>query len=472
MGTGLITDRHSLNPAPRVFHGGLLALLALSVILHFFGLSRFNMLVFDEVFYAKYGHNYFHHLAVFDVHPPLGKLLIGAGMWIADALGYAGQLTNTLTGAERAPWAYRWVDAGFGSMLPLLATGVAWELTRRWRVALLSGLFVLLAGLFLVEARYALINIFMVVFGLTGHWLWLRGLSVSSVRNRYTHWLLAGLALGACLSVKWNGLSFLGVIWAMTGLAWIAARYLPSPPRFARLHWQGLIACFVVVPALLYGAQWTPHLRINDMSFQEAHAQMLRYHQNLKDGPSEHPYCSRWTIWPLMIRPISYLYEAGRDAAGPLPPITEKVPQSEQQTVYVVHALINPLLTWWSCVALLGLAAAFVFKPPRAEEPHNTEGRWPLGYLLLAFASGWLPWALVGRCQFLYLYMPSLAFAMVATAWAVDVLMSHGHTAIRMAGYAVLASVSASFVFFLPIYLGLPLQPASFYTRMWLSSWV
>ena len=41
-----------------------------------------------------------------------------------------------------------------------------------------------------------------------------------------------------------------------------------------------------------------------------------------------------------------------------------------------------------------------------------------------------------------------------------------------LAGYAVLASVSASFVFFLPIYLGLPLQPASFYTRMWLSSWV
>ncbi len=68
--------------------------------------------------------------------------------------------------------------------------------------------------------------------------------------------------------------------------------------------------------------------------------------------------------------------------------------------------------------------------------------------------------------------MPSLAFAMVATAWAVDLLMSHGNTGVRMAGYAVLASVSASFVFFLPIYLGLPIQPASFYTRMWLGSWI
>ncbi|MCF8167378.1 MAG: phospholipid carrier-dependent glycosyltransferase [Rhodoferax sp.] len=101
---------------PRFFFWSLLLLQVASLGLHFYGLSRFNTLVFDETSYARYGHNYFNHLPTFDAHPPLGKLLIGAGMWLADLWGYStAEPTNLLSGAERAPWANRWVHALFGS---------------------------------------------------------------------------------------------------------------------------------------------------------------------------------------------------------------------------------------------------------------------------------------------------------------------------------------------------------------------
>lgn len=468
---------------PLLFSG--LLLLAAGLVLHFAGLSRINTLVFDEVYYAKYGHAYFHGQTVFDVHPPLGKYLIGLGMWIADAIGYNGYLTNTLSGAARAPWAYRWMDALFGSVLPLIAFLLTWQLTKRVRAAVLAGVFMLCSGLFLVEARYGLINIFMVVFGLLGHWQWLRALDASSARGRHVQYLLAGLALGACVSVKWNGLAFLGVVWALTGLAWVAAwRGSPTAQRFAALRPPVLVLYFVVVPALLYAMQWVPHMRLNTMSFKEVHAQMLGFHKNMKDGPGEHPYCSRWHTWPLMLRPINYLYEQSRSAGDPLPPYAEKVPQEQARVVYVAHAIGNPLLAWWSCIALLGAAVLMLRNAKlrtragfasgsQARSNHAAHGNaWVWGYVVLAFAASWLPWALIGRCQFLYLYMPSFAFAIIAAALLVDWLAARAQPIWRNAAYVIAALIIGNFVYFAPIYLALPISPHDFHARMWLRSWI
>ena len=52
---------------------GLLALLALSLLLLSAGLWRFNMLLFDELSYARYAHNDLRQLLVLDGHAPLGS---------------------------------------------------------------------------------------------------------------------------------------------------------------------------------------------------------------------------------------------------------------------------------------------------------------------------------------------------------------------------------------------------------------
>ena len=464
-------------PTPRVFLWGLLVLQALSFALHFYGLSRFNTLVFDETAYARFGHNYLNGLTVFDVHPPLGKLLVGAGMWFGDLMGYAGEPTNLLSGAERAPWAYRWVAALFGSTLAVLLAGITWELFHRWRMALLSGVLALLCGIFLVEARYALINVFMVTFGLFGHWLWLRGLSARTATRRHLLWLFSGLSLGCCVSVKWSGLSFLGVVWAITLLGWLGQSRATTPTRFSGMRWLALLLYFVVAPTLLYVAQWTPHLLVSGTTLSQEHSEMLRYHQSVKDDKSEHPYCSRWTTWPFMLRPISLVYETQAAPVGASTSGAAQAPDPAPATVRAVHEIINPLLAWCACIAVLWVTAAFAFKWERLAlsdrpEPEQLRHVWTLGYVLLGFLSAWLPWAMVGRCQFLYLYMPSLAFALIASAWTVDYLLAHPLRAMRWTGYCVVLGVAGSFLFFLPIYLGWPISQAAFYARMWLVSWI
>ncbi|MBD0303362.1 MAG: phospholipid carrier-dependent glycosyltransferase [Tolypothrix sp. T3-bin4] len=72
--------------------------------LRFWGLSRFNLLVFDEVYYAKYGNNYLTHTPFFDVHYPLGKYLIAIGIWIGTHLPFGQDSLNRLTGSQLSPF--------------------------------------------------------------------------------------------------------------------------------------------------------------------------------------------------------------------------------------------------------------------------------------------------------------------------------------------------------------------------------
>jgi dolichyl-phosphate-mannose-protein mannosyltransferase len=109
----------------------------------------------------------------------------------------------------------------------------------------------------------------------------------------------------------------------------------------------------------------------------------------------------------------------------------------------------------------------------KAQDPAaSVVSPWPAGYLLLSFLAGWLPWAFIGRCQFVYLYMPSLAFAIIASALGASWLIARGTTAWRNSGYAVVALIIGCFLYFLPIFMALPISPAGFHARMWLRSWI
>ena len=79
---------------------GIVLLFLLSASLRFWGLSRFNSLVFDEVYFAKYGSNYLTHTPFFDAHPPLGKYLIAFGIWLGSHIPAGQESLNRLTGSQ------------------------------------------------------------------------------------------------------------------------------------------------------------------------------------------------------------------------------------------------------------------------------------------------------------------------------------------------------------------------------------
>jgi dolichyl-phosphate-mannose--protein O-mannosyl transferase len=92
------------------------------------------------------------------------------------------------------------------------------------------------------------------------------------------------------------------------------------------------------------------------------------------------------------------------------------------------------------------------------------------GFLVVNGLANWLPWIVVQRCTFLYHGMAALVFAIMAIAWLCDRWLAHPRW--WPFGAIVVASILGAFLFWLPVYLGLPLSPDAWALRFWLPSWI
>lgn len=514
------SQNHSIQKISKFpwFAVGMWGVFLFSLVLRFWNINFFNTLVFDEGYYAVYAVNYLDKVPFFDAHPPLGKYAITAAIWLASHLPFNTGTPNGLTGMMLSPFSYRWLNAVVGSFLPLVVGGIAYQLSRRRLYAFLASLFTALDGLLLVESRFALINIYLVFFGLLAQWLFL--LSLNSRGFSSVFWLfLSGLSFGCSISVKWNGLG----LWLGVCLTWLAAQIvygqnrrqeklsrptieiinpdtgirsfelsstipLPLPllqKRFIQLPWWKILLFLGVVPAAVYYAVWQPHLEINtDTNFIDVHQKIFNFHKTLKSGDDIHPYCSRWYTWPVMWRPMVYLFEKAlttKELVPEYPPLPDKV----GQIFYDVHGMGNPVLWVLSAVVILLLSMILIqrvfiwytdadnFKANSQVFRFPTPAEfWLVCFVVLNYAANFLPWVVVTRCTFIYLYMPASVFAFMAVAWLVERWLRSYQIYYRAAGVTVIFVIAIAFVFWLPIYLGLPLSPAEFNLRMWLESWI
>ncbi|HIK29142.1 MAG: phospholipid carrier-dependent glycosyltransferase [Oscillatoriaceae bacterium SKW80] len=489
---------NSFNKVPW-FSLGLAVIFFLAAALRFWGLTRFNALIFDEIYYAKFGVNYLDQVPFFDAHPPLGKYIIAFAIWLSKP--FVNQQANGYTGMVLSPFNYRWLNALIGSLLPLVVAGIAYQLSHRQSYALIAAFFVVADGLLLVESRYALINIYLVFFGFLAHWLFLLALSRRECQRGV---LLAasGLCLGASAAVKWNGLGFLlGIylLWMSARGLYLLRRLISGREKNQNLKKPGFIAplenltqlnllhvlfYFAVIPALTYSLIWIPHLQINtDYGFLEVHEKIFNFHKEMKNGAEVHPYCSAWYTWPLTLRPMVYLFEKARNTLEPVPTYPP-LPEGVGKVIYDVHAMGNPALWWFSsgAIALLllvlcerfivAIAAAITSASRQLIRFPISVQTWLIFYLVVNYAANWLPWIKVTRCTFIYLYMSASIFSFLALAWLVERWLNSYHPFHYAIAITIIFLISLSFVFFLPVYLGLPLSQHEFNIRMWLRSWI
>lgn len=492
---------HSLSIGWWVSLGGIFLV---SVLLRFWGLERFNTLVFDEVYYAKFAHNYLSHTPFFDGHPPLSKYIIAGGMWLGNHLPVGQDTVNDLAGATYSTWSYRWLNALTGSFIPWVMAGIVYQISRRSRFALIAGGLAALDGLFLVESRYALNNVYLVMFGLLGWWTLLRSLTVASGLQRSFWWVLSGCLFSASVSVKWNGLWFLLGLYGL----WIVAHGIVSQrqqgpeeidsPRspcpdllvmLTRLRWWHMGLYFGVVPICFYVLAWIPHLQMNHTlgfwpDFWELQRQILTYHERVGDGPKVHPYCARWFTWILMIRPLAYFYQVTVPGA-PLPNGTSRLTATTNSVIYDVHAMGNPMLWWFSTAAVLLILIVLVQQAQTwwqgrhhsaataaVEVPLRPSELGVALFITVNYGAQLVPWIPVTRCTFLYHYMGASVFASLAIAWLLDRWLQSRQSHLRTLGIATLLLIGLGFVFWLPLYLGLPLSLGGWQARMWLPTWI
>jgi dolichyl-phosphate-mannose-protein mannosyltransferase len=535
----------------KAFYISMASVFLLSLAFRFWGLGRFNTLVFDEVYYAKFGNNYLTGVPFFDGHPPLGKYIIAIGIWIGERIPFFQGQVNGLTGSVMSPISYRWINAFSGSFLPIIVAAIAYQISHRRSFALLAGLFTACDGIFIVEARYALINQYIVIFGLLGQ-LFLF-LSLANQRLRRVFWLvLSGAAFGASCATKWNGLWFLLGTYLMWIIAWVnqwlhsfylrtvesdkpgtayakgegkkqneffteerqtpfegetqknafslfstlllfgnrkinskavkrAGIQLTPLKKLTELNIFQILLFLGIIPAIIYSLLWIPHLQLDPRyGFIEVHKQILGFHERLGNRTNVHPYCSAWYTWPLMIRPMAYFYQTATSLKDPIPVVGPPLPAAGK-VIYDVHAMGNPLLWWFGAAAILfflgvliqQFAKFWIDKKRGFLSTELSNETWIILYLLVNYAANLLPWGRVNRCLFIYHYMTAVVFAFLAIAWLVYRCLHSYNTQIRAVGLTLTFLIIIGLVFWMPIYLGLPLSNFEYRPlRMWFSSWI
>jgi dolichyl-phosphate-mannose--protein O-mannosyl transferase len=487
----------------------MVAVFLVSATLRFWGLSRFNTLVFDEVYYAKFANNYLTQTQFFNAHPPLSQYIIAIAIWLGSHIPIDRDIVNGLTGSLHSVWSYRWLNALTGSFVPLVVGGIAYQLSDRRSYALIAAIFATADGLFLVESRYALNNVYLVILGLLGHWFLLLALKTTG-KKRYLWLTLAGTGFGASAAIKWNGLGFLLGAYLFWVVAWIVRwgtrEHLAGSGEQGRTREKSQVASrksqvrnllplatshqplvtlptplemafyLGIIPVAVYSISWIPHLILNPTpGFWEMQGHILLYHQRIGSGADVHPYCSRWYTWLLMLRPVAYFYKTTISPDEPVPVVGPPLPEASTNTIYDVHAMGNPLLWWFSTAAIFYAFWVVARSAIASFSSRNNSvigNAWIYLYFTLNWLANLLPWMRVTRCTFLYHYMGASVFAGLALAWIVDQWLRSYRKNLRILGVTAIFLILIAFVFWMPLYLGLPLSPEDYRWRMWLRSWV
>lgn len=185
----------------------LLTLAALGSRLWMLGHPR--AVVFDELHFAKFALLYTKKIFFFDVHPPLGKLLL------AVAGGFSGLEDNAdfdHIGAGYSPtfpvYTMRLLPAVLGSLVVPLVYQIAVELRlSRW-AALLAGLCVIFDNALLVQSRFMLMEGMLLFFMFLSLYSYLkfRNLAHRQFSVQWFFWLsLTGVSFTCNLSIKYVG---------------------------------------------------------------------------------------------------------------------------------------------------------------------------------------------------------------------------------------------------------------------------
>lgn len=425
----------------------------------------------------------------FVVHPPLGKFLIGVGMW---AFG------------PESSFGWRISAALFGTACVLVLYVLARSLTGSIVFAGIASSLLAVDGLGIVMSRVSLLDIFLTFFVLLAVWFVVldrrrhldrlaRGVAAASrlgqpptygpvLWNR--PWVIAaGAAAGAATAVKWSGVWVLAAI----GLYLVVTDALERS-RLGVRAWipdalrQGIVSFFLLVPVafVVYLGSWTGWL-LSDGGYDRHAADadpstnplfswiplslqsLWRYHQTIYDAmlriTSGHDYMSPAWQWPLLWRPTSMYAQS---TAGGEPGCIG----GDNGCLQVLYSMPNPLV-WYASV----LAAAYLVYRFALDRD------WRHAIVLVGIAATWVPWLVYPeRTVFQFYTIVIWPFLLLALTFALQDL-ARGKMWLPRAtgrriviGFLVAAAVLA--VFWYPLWSAMQVPYEFYRLHNWLTGWV
>jgi len=430
------------------------------------------------------------------VHPPVGKWMIAAGMW--------------LFGPDN-PLGWRFGAALTGTLSILLIALIAQKLFQSLTLGAVAGLLLAVDGHHLVMSRTSLLDIFLMFWILAAFGALLmdrddgrRRLAATlgrqsaaaapdgrpSVLQLFSGpWLgvrwwrvAAGICLGLAVGTKWSALFFMAAFGLLTVFWDLSARRVAGIRGWISggLIKDGIPAFLSIVPVavLVYVSTWAGWFQSKDAYFRhwadtnpsvqwgwipgplrslaQYHLEVYKFHQGLS---SDHPYeASAWS-WLVMGRPTSFFYESPKQGS-PGCDVTS--------CASAILSVGNPLI-WWS--ATVSLVILLFWWAGRRD--------WRAGTILAGVGAGYLPWFLYPeRTMFTFYAVSFEPFLVLALTYSLGLALGRRQDPLwrRRSGlYLVALFVAAAVLlsaFFYPIWTAEIIPYQEWRLRMWMPSWI
>jgi dolichyl-phosphate-mannose-protein mannosyltransferase len=388
---------------------------------------------FDEIYYVRTAKDYLNLREPYEwTHPPLGKLILAAGILVFNYNPFGWRITGVLFASLMIPVMYLLGKKMFGT----------------WIGAFASAFLLMFDFMHFTMARIATVDTFVVFFSLLSQlffFIYLKNVLSQGWKTSTRPLLLTVLFFALAFSTKWYALAgFLGQMFILLAIrlrelsasrGWMArARSFFGRPFFS-------LAIFLAIAVGIYVLTYIPYMMVGHtlMDVYQMQWSMYNYHATLT---ATHPFASPWWSWPLITRPV-WLY-------------VSNLPSGNVSTIV---AMGNPAV-WW--VGLFSVALA-------AEEGVRKKNRVCL-FIVTMFLFQWLPYAFISRVLFLYAFYFNVPIMILATAYFINKSWNTRHGKAIVLAYLI--AVAVLFAIFYPVISGIPILGYWRDGLRWLNSWV
>jgi dolichyl-phosphate-mannose-protein mannosyltransferase len=232
--------------------------LALYVRLHL--IDRSPKVVWDEAHFGKFGSYYVKHEFYHDVHPPLGKMLIGLSEWIA---GYDGADDFKFESGKAYPEGLDFKTMRvFNALFSAAVTPVAYWAARWMDLQLITvhliTLMVTLESSFVTLGKFILLDSILLFFTATTFLTMVKLYQLKKkerefTKEWYTWMVLTGLSIGCVCSVKWVGL-FVTVLVGLFVIQDLVEKFFEQDLKWEKYakHWLVRIITLICIPLSVY----------------------------------------------------------------------------------------------------------------------------------------------------------------------------------------------------------------------------
>ena len=268
--------------------------------------NRFAKSFSDNCSFGKFGSHYLKREFYFDVHPPLGKMLVGLSGYLAGYNGSFEFKSGDTYPAEVDYTFMRVFNALFGVVTVPMADRIARDLGFSRPAVWLCTLMVLCENSYATISRFILLDSMLLCFTFSTVMCWARfhKLQHKAWTAEWFTWLfLSGISIGCVCSVKWVGLFVTALVGLYTAQdLWNKFGDQRMPVLELGSHLAVRVCSLIVIPTLVYMFSFYLHFLIlentgpGDAQMSSLFQANLRGTEVGKDSPLEIAYGSRATL--------------------------------------------------------------------------------------------------------------------------------------------------------------------------------